>query len=139
MTETPLHAIGDIERVFGMLAHLSGQISRLVESLAYTQQDVDEAKSLVSPGTQLVLAPAFRTPIIVEHILAVFPTTTTSAIIKLGPERTITIGNLAAGVFAVDGRYQLEYEDERSLTIAPAGVAHFEVMGHTVQRIADRI
>ena len=137
--ESPGEFIGDVEKVFGMIAHLSGNIDRLVNALSYDQQDVDEYKSLVSPGTLLTLAPAFRTPIVVDFILAVFPTTTTSAVIQLGPERTITIGNLAAGVFAVDTRIQLEYEDMRSLTIAPAGIAHFEIMGHTAQRIADRI
>lgn len=135
----PVEDITEIEKVFGMMGHLSGQMSRLISAMSYDNQDVDEYKSLVSPGTQLILAPNFRTPIVVDFILAVFPTTTTSAVIQLGPERVITIGNLAAGVFAVDTRIQLEAEDQRILTIAPAGVAHFEIMGHTAKRQADRI
>lgn len=127
----------NIEHVFAMFAKLSNDIRDLVDLQANSQIDVDEYLSLTTPGTIVKLTPNFRTPIVVDFLFATFPTATTSATIQLGNNRTIPITNLAAGFFAVDLRMQLEYEDIRQLTIAPAGLAHFELMGHVATRRQD--
>src|SRR5262245_44243067 len=120
MTEV-VETVINFEHVFAMFAKLSNDIRDLSNTMLNQQIDVDEYLSLTTPGTVLKLYPNFRSPIVVDNILAVFPTTTTSGTIQLGNNRTIPITNLAAGFFAADLRMQLEYEDIRQLTIAPAG------------------
>ncbi len=129
----------NIDHVFAMMAKLSNDVRALTQTMSNNQTDVDEYLSLTTPGTVLTLYPNFRTPIVVDQIMAVFPTNSTSAVIQLGNNRTINISNLAAGVFSMDLRMQLEYEDIRRLTIAPAGLAHFEIMGHLAPRKADKV
>jgi hypothetical protein len=129
--------ITDAEKTFAMLAKLSNNIKDLIGAIANDEIDVDEWLSIYgAPGTLFTLKPNFVSPIVVDYILAVFPTTSTSVVITLGT-RVITVSDIAAGVFTADLRMQLEMEDPRIMQIAPAGLGHFEIMGHVANRKQD--
>jgi hypothetical protein len=130
--------ITDEKLVFAMLAKLSSDIRKLIIVSNEGGIDVDEWLSSQSvPQSVYTLKPVFEAPVVVDFILAVFPVGSTSVLIQLGT-RFIPVQNIAAGIFAVDLRMQLEYEDIRQMTITPAGVGHFEIMGHPAQRVQDR-
>lgn len=121
-----------------MFAKMSKDIRTLVRTMNDAGIDVDEYQSCPTPQSVYTLKPAFECPIVVDYILAVFPTTSTGVQINLGPNRQINVSNIAAGVFEVDVRMQLEFEDVRQMVLTPAGVGHFEIMGHCAQRVQDR-
>lgn len=130
--------IGDTEKIFAFLAHLTKMSHDIHSHIAENIIDIDEFLSSPTPMSVYKLQPTTRLPIIVEFIMAVFPTASTSVSIQLGPERTIPVANIAAGIFAVDTRMQLEPEDVRQMIITPAGVGHFEIMGRATKRVIDR-
>lgn len=90
--------------------------------------------------TQIPVKRVYDGPIIVTAILAVWPITSTSAVINLGPPgRNIPL-NPAAGFFnPTDLRIQLGIDDViRNLTIAPAGAAYINFIGYADRKTIDR-
>lgn len=107
--------------------------------LSVEQLDIDEWK-WEQLATTIQPLRTYDGPIVITSILAVFPTTTTSAVINLGaPGRTIPIGNPAAGLFAIDDlRMQCAQDDAvRNLVIAPAGAAYVNFFGYADKKVVE--
>ena len=130
--------ISEFEKTFAMFSHLSSQMHDIQTKLAYNVIDVDEYTT-PSQAPQTIWRPLknLYLPIVVDYVVAVFPTTSTSVSLVFGP-RVIPVANIAAGVFTADLRMQLEKDDDRYLQIAPAGVGFMEVMGHATSQVIDR-
>jgi hypothetical protein len=135
MTE---HLVTEFDQALALWVKMYQDIRDLKQQATKDVVDIDEWTTY-APGGQAIYRPqkVWQQPIVVDYILAIFPTASTSVIITLG-ERQIPIQNIAAGIFTADVRIQLEPEDDRLMTIAPAGVGFFEIMGHGVQRMVDR-
>jgi hypothetical protein len=134
----PVSGLISAEQTFAMFAKLSKDIRKLVLTMNDNGIDVDEWESCQSfPQSVYQLKPAFDCPIVVDFVLCSFPVTSTAVQLQLGT-RYIPINNLASGMFIADLRMQLEYEDPRIMTVTPAGIGHFEIMGHCAQRVQDR-
>jgi hypothetical protein len=131
--------VTDFEKTLALFAHLSQQQHEILGLLAPGDVDVDEWSQPGNPVSQTIYntVPNFYQPIVVEHIFATWPITSTAVTLQLG-DRIIPILNLTAGLIAVDVRMQLEWDDIRRLTIAPAGLAFLEVMGHMDNKKVDR-
>jgi hypothetical protein len=133
----PASGLISAEQTFAMFAKLSKDIRTLVRTMNDNGIDVDEWESSTVAQAVYQLKPAFQCPIVVDFVLCCFPAASTGVELQLGT-RFIPLGGLTAGVFAADLRMQLEYEDPRIMTVTPAGVGHFEIMGHCAQRVQDR-
>lgn len=130
--------VTDFEKTVALFAHLAGKIHEIDDKLTNNELDVDEfTTQSQAPLTIWRPIKNYYLPIVVEFVVAVFPVATTSASITLGP-RVIPITNLAAGIFSFDCRMQLEKDDDRFLTIAPAGAAFLEIMGRATKQQVDR-
>jgi hypothetical protein len=129
--------VSDAEKAFAFFAQMMNEIHDIREMVSTDVLDVDEFSIPNSNGTVFATQRNYYKPIVVEYILAVFPVASTSVVINLGL-RQIPVQNIAAGVFTCDTRMQLEMDDVRNLTIAPAGAGYFEIMGRTVERERDR-
>lgn len=130
--------ISEFEKTFAMFSHLSSQMHDIQTKLASNIIDVDEWTT-PSQAPQTIWRPLknLYLPIVVDYVIAVFPTASTSVNLVFGP-RVIPIANIAAGVFAADLRMQLEKDDDRFLQITPAGVGYMEIMGHATSQVIDR-
>lgn len=120
-------------------AKMVHELSAIRKFLSVEQIDIDEWRWEQS-ATVIQPFRDYDGPIVITSIIAVFPTTSTSAVINLGaPGRQIPISNLAAGVFAIDDlRMQLAQDDfPRNLVIAPAGAAYVNFFGYADRKVID--
>lgn len=130
--------VSDFEKALAMFAKISNDLHDIDAKLSNDVLDVDEfTTSGIAVQTTFRPQKNYYLPIVVEYILAVFPVASTSVTIQMGP-RIIPVANIAAGVFVADTRMQLEKDDDRVMTIAPAGIGFFEVMGRATKQVMDR-
>lgn len=132
-----LEAVTDAEKTFALLAKLVSQQHDIIRHLDSNVLDVDEYTVPNASGTVFRPLRNYYKPIIIEQILAIFPTASTLVTITLGP-RIIPVTNIAAGIFTMDTRMQLDMDDDRFMTIAPAGVGYLELMGRADAREMNR-
>jgi hypothetical protein len=130
--------VTEFEKTFAMFSHISGKLHEIDLKLANADLDVDEWTLPGGPlQTVYNVQRNYYQPIVVEYILATFPVASTSVTIQLG-NRIIPVNNVAAGIFQADVKQQLEWDDIRSLTIAPATPnGYLEVMGHVSRKERD--
>jgi hypothetical protein len=129
-------AVTDAEKTFALLVRVLSEMHDIKTKLASDVVTVDEWSTPNSNGTVFNTNKAFYQPIEVEYILATWPVGSTSVTLQLG-DRIIPL-QPTAGVFVADVKIQLEWDDVRSLTIAPAGNGYLEIMGHMVEKVFDR-
>jgi hypothetical protein len=135
------HLVTDAEKTFALLAHLTSELHDMKLFLSKDTLDVDEwsLPGTLTPVAQTVYNTQrqYYKPIVIDFILAIFPTASTAVTLQLGP-RIIPIQNLTAGQFTADVKIQLEWDDVRQLTVTPGGLAYLEIMGHCDAREIDR-
>jgi hypothetical protein len=134
-----LGLVSESEKSMAFFAYLTKMSHDI---LAHVKKDVTDVDA-IAPNSATVaqsvfkIQPQYIVPIVVEFILATFPSTSTSVTIQLGT-RIIPVTNLNAGFWNPQLRMQLEPADLVQMTVVPAGVGHFEIMGRTVERVIDR-
>lgn len=131
-------ALTEDEKHFWFYAQLHGEITQIRRNLVNHNRVVDEWASeplgdslTVATGqtTQLKPPRAWHSDVVITSITAMWPTASTSAVIQLG-DRVLTLPP-ALGYINMNGlRIQLEYEDDRFFTIAPAGACFIHLAGY---------
>lgn len=126
------------EKHFAFYTLLHGELQEMNRKLVGMTHVVDEWASdpqgddlTIAPGSSSVFKPipSWHADIVVTSIMAVWPTTSTSAVLQLG-NRTITLP-ATLGFFNANGlRIQLEKADDRIFTIAPAGAGFIQLSGY---------
>lgn len=127
----------ELDKAF--LAKVVNELQAIRNTLEVDNFLIDEW-GVVSNGTVVPVLRQYDGPIIITAILAVWPTTSNSAVINLGtPSRNIPL-NPAAGFFnPTDLRIQIGIDDiTRNLTIAPAGAAYINFIGYADRKQIDR-
>jgi hypothetical protein len=127
----------ELERAF--LAKIQSELSAIRATLEVDNFIIDEW-GVAASATVIPILRQYDGPIIITSILAVWPTTSTSAVINLGtPGRNIPL-NPTSGFFnPQDLKIQLGIDDAlRNLTIAPAGAAYINFIGYADRKTIDR-
>lgn len=121
------------------LAKMSSELQAIRKFLSEQQFDIDEWKYEQS-ATIFQPLRDYDGPVVIESILAVFPTASTSVQIALGaPGRIIPVTSLTPGFFFADSlRIQLGQDDwPRNMTIAPAGTGYIQFSGYADRKVID--
>jgi hypothetical protein len=132
-----LEGVSDAEKTFALLAKVLKDTHDIHQHVHANVLDVDEFTVGTAPSTIWRPQRNYYKPIVIDYILAVYPITSTSVILTLG-DRQIVISDPANGVFAIDCKMQLAYDDDRYMTLAPAGIGYLEIMGHVDEMQRDR-